>query len=85
MVNEGKTFLEYVIDQGIKLNVVLFAVFSDQREEQTVFKTYYDRLYNDAEIAIQMMGIKNYAIEIVFIPTKASSMCIKGKIDDFYK
>lgn len=85
LVNGGKTFLEYVVDNNIKLNVVLFAIFSDNRENPDLFKTYYDRLYEDAKAAIKMMGISYYSIEIVFIPTKATSMCIKGKIDDFYK
>lgn len=85
LVNGGKSFLEYVVDNNIRLNVVLFAVFSDNRENPDLFKIYYDRLYADAEAAIQLMGICNYSIEIVFIPTKATSMYIKGKIDDFYK
>ena len=39
----------------------------------------------DVRRHLENMGFKKYGIEIVFIPTHASSMEIKGAIDGYYQ
>jgi len=85
LVNGGENFLEYIIEQDIKVNVVLFAVFKSTFKTPERFESYYDELHDEAENALNSMGITNYSIEVVFIPTEATSMHIKEKIDEFYR
>ena len=85
LVNGTMTFLEYILKNNIKLNVVLFAIFSNDNTNHEDLKKDYDELYINAKNKIELMDICNYDIEVVFIPTKATSMKIKGKIDEFYK
>ena len=82
--NEGK-FLQYIIDKNIKINCVFFAIFQDDAQSPEDFEKIYDEIYVEAEKALKTMRVSNYSIEIVFIPTKAKSMQIKEKIDEFYK
>ena len=85
LVNGRKNFMEYIIEQDIKINVVLFAVFKSTYKMPKHFEDYYDELHKEAENALNSIGIKNYSIEVVFIPTESTSMHIKEKIDEFYR
>lgn len=82
--NDGK-FLQYIINKNIKINCVFFAIFQDDAQSPEDFEKIYDEIYVEAEIALKAMKVSNYSIEIVFIPTKARSMQIKEKIDEFYR
>lgn len=85
LVNGRKNFLEYIIEQDIKINVVLFAVFKSTYKTTERFESHYDELHKEAENALNSIGITNYSIEVVFIPTESTSMHIKEKIDEFYR
>ena len=82
--NDGK-FLQYIIAQNIKINCVFFAIFQDDAQLPDELEKIYDEIYVEAEKALNAMKVLNYSIEIVFIPTKAKSMQIKEKIDEFYR
>ncbi len=82
---EKKTFLEYIIEKDIKVNIVLFAIYQDSRDNPNQVKTIYDELYVEAEKALRNMGINTFSIEIVFIPTENKSMTIKEEITKFYE
>ena len=85
LVNENWSFLEYIIDKDIRINVVLFAIFKSTYKGPKQLERHYDELFEETKNALLGMGIANYSIEIVFIPTEANSMHIKEKIDEFYR
>lgn len=84
LVLGGGNFLDYIINHNMKLNCVFFAVFESKATKPEDLEMNYDNIYKQAEDALIKMNVKNFNIEIVFIPTDASSMEIKEKINEFY-
>lgn len=81
----GTKFTEYLINSSMKVHVVFFAIFKDSRRRPSDYRNHYDEIYNTAVCALNGMGISNYEIEIVFIPTDSTSMTIKRAIADYYE
>ena len=82
--NEGKNYIDFIITNNIYVNVVLFGIFCDDNENIVNFEDVYDNLEKELELRLIEMGLVNFKIEIVFIPTKSKSVTIKGEINDFY-
>lgn len=78
-------FLRYIIEHNMRVNCIFFAVFQNAATKPEKLEKYYDKIYAKAIQALDCMNVTNYSIEIVFIPTDATSMQIKEKIDEFYR
>lgn len=84
LVNGDKDFVQYLIDDKIKMNCVFFAIFKSNKFTPKDLITYYNQIYKQAESNLHAIGISNYSIEIVFVPTFSDSMKIKGDINEHY-
>lgn len=85
-LDEGNKFLEIIIDNNIPLRFVFFAIFSsNELENPNYFENYYDSIKKEADVHIEKLGVTNYKIEIVFIPTFNKSMDLKLEIEKFYE
>lgn len=83
---QGKTdFVSFLIQKNIKINCVFFAIFKNTNADPNYYCDCYDVIEKEAKDHLEDMGFTNYNVEIVFIPTKAESMEIKGEIDGYYK
>ena len=83
--NEGKNYIDYIKENDIKVKVVLFGIFSSKEEEIIDFESIYTDLEDNLTRRLTDMGLSNFDIEIVFIPTKSTSMEIKGEINKYYE
>lgn len=81
----GNSYLQFIINKQIQVKLVYFAIFSDQNEDTDDFIDVYLDLEKNIMDKLKMMGILNYKIEIVFIPTKSTSMKVKGEIKSYYE
>ncbi len=84
LINEGGDFVNYLINHEITINCVFFAIFQNKSSEIKDFIDTYNKIEKEAKASLDTIGFKNYNIEIVFIPTEATSMKIKGAIHDSY-
>ena len=85
LVNGNKDFVQYLIDESIKVNCVFFAIFQSSKTTPDQLVDKYNSINEEAKQKLDSMGISNYSIEIVFLPTHNTSMAIKGAIDEHYK
>ncbi len=84
LINGEGDFISFLINRNIRVNCVFFAIFQDKHIDPASFIKEYDQIEAEAKLHLERMGLKNYGIEIVFIPTNAKSMEIKGAIDGYY-
>lgn len=84
LVNGDKDFIQYLIDNNIKVNCVFFAIFKSSKCTPLDLTSNYDQIKEQAESNLHDIGIYNYSIEIVFVPTFSESLKIKGDINEHY-
>lgn len=85
LINQNGNFIDFLINNDVRVNCVFFAIFKNQSINPTDYIDAYDCIYSEAEKHLKDIGFKNYSIEIVFIPTKSRSTEIKGAIYEYYK
>lgn len=78
------SLLDYLIENQIRIKLVLFGIFKEEDEDIQNYNDIYENLEKDAIQKFIDMGVSNFNIEIVFIPTKNKSMDIKGGISSYY-
>jgi hypothetical protein len=83
-VKDPKTFLDLIIEKGIRINFFCFAIFQASEDHPDALKTIFDDLIASIENQFNTIGISNYSTEVIFIPTLNTSMTIKREIDSFY-
>ena len=81
----GNDFVSIMIEHNICINFIFFAIFDSKQRDPEKLKTHYEEIYNKCEQNVNIIGFKNYKIEIVFIPTEKSSMEIKSAIEELYE
>lgn len=79
-----KKFTELLIEENIKIKFICFAIFNASERHPDSLSTMYDELIDAIRNQFTQIGITNYEIEIIFIPTINSSMTIKEEITKFY-
>ena len=67
------------------INFIFFAAFDSKQRSPDKFKANYDEIYDKCKQGVTAMGISNYKIEIVFIPTENSTMDIKRAMEKSYE
>lgn len=85
LMNKGGNFVSFLIDKKVKINCVFFAIFKCASITPADYIVAYNEIEATARSHLEKMGFKKYSIEIVFIPTQASSMEIKGAINGYYQ
>ena len=84
LLNNGD-FISFVIEKNIRVDCVFFAIFKHESVKPSDYIDAYDAIEAEAKSHLDAIGFKNYNIEVVFIPTKARSMEIKGEINKYYE
>lgn len=84
LLNDGN-FISFVIEKDIRVECVFFAIFKHESVNPSDYIDAYDAIEAEAKSHLEAIGFKNYNIEVVFIPTKAKSMEIKGEINKYYE
>lgn len=84
LYNENE-FLDILINEDICVNFIFFAIFKSSQKKPEDLELHYNEIKNSALAKIISLNIKNYKIEIVFIPTDKTSMTIKKEIEKNYE
>lgn len=85
LMNKGRNFISFLIEKEVKINCVFFAIFKCASITPADYIATYNQIESTAKSHLENMGFKKYGIDIVFIPTHASSMEIKGAINGYYQ
>ena len=83
-LDNGNNFLSVLIKFNICMNFVFFSIFDSTKRSPFDLQAHYDEIYDACENEVKGMGVTNYRIEIVFIPTENDTMMIKEAVDKSY-
>ena len=81
IINEHVTPIEAFNKLDIKVKFDFFAVYHDNNKVIDERKQFFDRIVDEFNNKIGETGINNYDIEVVFIPTKNSSVTLKQEME----
>ena len=84
-LDNGNDFISILISDNICVNFVFFAIFDSTKRCPQKLEDYYKEIYSACEQQIQEIGLTNYKIEIVFIPTENTTMTIKEAMEKQYE
>lgn len=84
-LDNGNEFVSILIDHNICVNFIFFAIFDSKQRIPDELRKNYDDLYNQCEQRINEIGLKNYKIEIVFVPTDRPTMDLKQAMEKSYE
>ncbi|MDE5788866.1 MAG: DUF1837 domain-containing protein [Clostridia bacterium] len=84
-LDAGNDFLSVIINHNICVNFIFFAVFDSTKNDPDKLKKYYDSIYDKCKTNVIKMGITNFKIEIVFIPTTNDTMTLKSAMEKSYE
>lgn len=84
-LDNGNDFISIIINYNICINFVFFAIFDSTKRKPDKLLGYYEEIYAQCETNVRQIGITNYKIEIVFIPTNNDTMKIKEAMEKSYE
>lgn len=84
-LDAGNDFLSVIINHNICVNFIFFAVFDSTKNDPNKLKDYYDEIYNLCKDKATNIGIQNFKIRIVFIPTTNDTMTLKSAMEKSYE
>lgn len=84
-LDAGNDFVSILIKHNVCVNFIFFAAFDSKQRSPDKLKANYDEIYDKCKQGVMAMGISNYKIEIVFIPTENSTMDIKRAMEKSYE
>lgn len=84
-LDNSNDFVSVLIDFNVCCNFIFFAIFDSKLKEPDKLIEYYKNIYDEAKKKIDELGIKNFKIEIIFIPTESKPLLIKKEIDKKYE
>lgn len=79
--NEHITPIEAFNQLDIKIRFDFFAVYHDNNQVIDERKIFFDRIVDEFNNSIVKTGINNYDVEVIFIPTKNSSVTLKQEME----
>lgn len=83
-IDYPENFTDILIDKNIKVHMICFAIFQGDFDHPDKINKIYNDLILEIDNQFSRIGIVNFDKEIIFIPTKNTSMSIKKEIDSFY-
>lgn len=83
IMNENKQPINAINDLNIRIRFDFFAIYYDTIYNIEDRKKYFEQIVNQFNANILSTGIKNYDIEVIFIPTKNESIVIKRGIEEW--
>lgn len=78
-------FIGSLIDLNVCCNFIFFAIFDSTKKKPDKLIDHYKEICNEAETKIKGLGITNYRIEVVFVPTDSKPLRIKEEIQKNYE
>lgn len=84
-LDNGNDFLSVIIKHDICANFIFFAIFDSTKKEPEKLIQYYNEIYDTCKDYVEKLGLTNYKIEIVFIPTTNNTMTIKEAMEKAYE
>ena len=85
ILNNDCNFVDFLIESNTRVNFVFFAIFLNVHKNPDYFIKNHVSLYKVASRQVERLGVTNYTIKIIYIPTDNSSMVIKEGIDGYYE
>lgn len=83
IIIENKSFIDTINELGYFLRFVYFAIFQYEKNRNIEnFKSSVMEISKEFEKQVIQTGVKNYSMEIVFIPTFNESMDLKNKMEE---
>ena len=83
LLNENLNAIDAINRLGIRVRFDFFAIYHDNNHNIEERKQYFDDISNQFNANINETGILNYDTEIVFIPTKNTSVDLKGMMEQW--
>lgn len=84
-LDNGNDFLSVIINHNVCVNFIFFAIFDSTKKFPDNLKDHYTEIYENCKTNVEKIGVKNYKIEIVFIPTTNNTMTIKQAMEKAYE
>lgn len=81
----GKDFLSIIKKHNIYITFVFFAIFKSTKRMVSKLEQHYKDIYCNCIEKVKELGVCNYDVEIIFIPTNNKSMEIKRNIEVSYE
>lgn len=78
-------FIGSLINLNVCCNFIFFAIFDSTKKHPDQLINHYKEIYNEAETEIKGLGIKDYKIEVIFVPTDSKPLKIKEEIQKNYE
>ena len=84
-LDNGNNFLSVIIKHKICVNFIFFAIFDSTSKTPENLVQNYDEIYDTCKNYVVKLGLTNYKVEIVFIPTSNKTMIIKEAMEKAYE
>ena len=79
----GLTFIEVLNKLEVSVKFIYFAIFNNEHRDILFYEDKIQEIINSFNDNIKKTNIKNYEIEVVFIPTFNTSMDLKNKMEEW--
>ena len=79
----GLTFIEVLNKLEVSVKFIYFAIFNNEHRDILFYEDKIQEIVNSFNANIKKTNIKNYEIEVVFIPTFNTSMDLKNKMEEW--
>lgn len=79
----GLTFIEVLNKLEVSVKFIYFAIFNNEHRDILFYEDKIQEIINSFNANIKKTNIKNYEIEVVFIPTFNTSMDLKNKMEEW--
>ena len=79
----GLTFIEVLNKLEVSIKFIYFAIFNNEHRDILFYEDKIQEIVNSFNANIKKTNIKNYEIEVVFIPTFNTSMDLKNKMEEW--
>lgn len=84
IVAEDNSFIEAMNSLNFRIRFIYFAIFKSSYKDPLNILKYYNEIITSFNKQIVELGLNNYDLDIVFIPTDNSSSNIKKKMVEIY-
>lgn len=81
---KNQTFIEAINELNYSIKFIYFAIFQNEKDREVLkYKKKIEEIMNLFKTKISETEIKNYEIEVVFIPTLNTSMDLKNEMSNW--
>lgn len=81
--DEDITFIEAVNRMNFSVKFIFFAIFNNEIRETIIYENKIKEIVEEFNSKVEETEIRNYNIEVVFVPTFNGSMDLKNKMEEW--